>query len=149
MSNCIPNYQESIEQSGKHQIIVCQEKNRVFELTNANSHHFEKVKIDKGLISQKDPRKRCDFGIYFNQLNICYLIELKGSDFREAVSQINSTLDIFAQHLSSVDHVNARIVYKKSTPDIRDTASIKLKSRVEKQFKGTFLYSTIKMTESI
>ena len=55
---------EVVEQTGTHNIIVCEENKRVFRLENKSKRFIQKVKVDGGLIKEGI---RCDYAVDANE----------------------------------------------------------------------------------
>ncbi|MDR2754951.1 MAG: hypothetical protein LBC20_04530 [Planctomycetaceae bacterium] len=123
----------------KQSIIVCSENRSTYKYYNKSQHCVAKIKVDGGLISDLTIKK-CDWLLVnWNNCN-SYFIELKGSDFKKAITQIKATLEVLLPSLYNlkVTVVNVRIVTTKTYPDFKqDRNYIQLKKQVEKN-GGTF-----------
>lgn len=72
-------------------IVVVEETRSKCEFHNTNEKEIVKYKIDGGLINIETENK-CDFAIYTED-DILFFIELKGSDYDKALTQLKSTIE--------------------------------------------------------
>lgn len=137
-------------QNLKQSIIVCKENRSTYKYNNKSQHNVAKIKIDGGLLSDLTIKK-CDWLLINWDNGISYFIELKGCDFRKAIEQIESSLNILLSDLRKlkVTVVNIRIVTTKTYPNFKqDKGYIELKKRVEKT-KGTFQHKNNSFEDTV
>lgn len=72
---------------------TCKENQRKFVLNNAND--FYKVQIDGGVVPKGEEPKCCDF-YFFKKDEIEIFVELKGSDVKRALLQIEQSIKDFS-----------------------------------------------------
>lgn len=114
---------------------------------NDNDKRIIVYQIDNGIIKSQSVVK-CDYGLYNWDEDIIYLIELKGSDYDQAIEQIISTINLLITQCD-INRVNARIVLTKvRTPEIGTTKEIKLK-KILATCKGNLKKATTQLTENI
>lgn len=120
-----------------NKIISCIERKKTYRLINSDDTLVGKLRIDDGCINT-DSIKKCDYIFEFNDCNDSFIgifIELKGSDFLRAVSQIIETLNCYS---SLFNKCFARIVCSSGTRYITtDPKCIALKKRII-ELKGDF-----------
>lgn len=106
-------------------------------------------KVDGGIIKSQIVNK-CDFALYNNDNDVIYFIELKGSDYDQAIEQISSSIsNLITSNNIKINIINARIVLTKvRAPEINTTKEKKLKLLLNK-YKGTLIKKTNLMTEHI
>lgn len=73
-------------------VVTCKDKSAPcrFRVKNKRRRKLLKYEIDGCLVNDDEVFKRCDFGVQSGE--VFWLIELKGTDFKDAVEQIISTL---------------------------------------------------------
>lgn len=114
---------------------------------NDNEKRIIVYQIDNGIIKSQSVVK-CDYGLYNWDEDIIYLIELKGTDYDQAIEQITSTINLLITQCD-INSVNARIVLTKvRTPEIGTTKEKKLKILLKK-YNGTLEKKSKVMTEKI
>jgi len=117
-----------IEYHGFKNKIVLKEKREKskYHLYNDSKSDIIIYKVDGGMITS-NKIKKCDYGVYTEQ-DVLYLIELKGSDYNQALEQIQSTIDNLIKKSSiNVKQINVRIILSKyRTPNILYTQEKKL-----------------------
>ena len=109
-----------IEHHGTRRNVSLREKREKskYILRNDSEKDLVIYRIDGGIITSKETKK-CDYGVYTEQ-DVLYLIELKGTDYSQALDQITSTIDtLLKKPAISVKQLNVRVVLSKyRTPDI-------------------------------
>lgn len=96
-------------QNREKKLIFAQHKKKYCGLNNAKKEVLG-IHVDGGLIKGTKTSK-CDAAIFVDK-DICYLIELKGSDLVTACNQISETLDFFNKNYK-VEKCVGRIVCSK------------------------------------
>lgn len=116
---------------------------------NENKKRVMVYKVDDGIIKSKDIGK-CDYALYNYDDDIVFFIELKGSDYEQAIEQIDSTIrNLITSKSIEINVINARVVLAKvRTPEINTTKEIKLKILLNK-YKGILTKQTRLMNDHI
>lgn len=149
-SHCLNNNCGKLNQCAKscdcRSIVVCNENNKVFELTNDLNTKIYNYIIDGGVISD-ETIKRCDYAVCNPDNNILILVELKGCAVNTAVMQIESTLSIYERTFANYKKY-ARIICQ-SVPNIQNIPSVlRLAKKLSKE-GGTLVLKTQKCSETI
>lgn len=145
MNNLLIKYQPEFKDNRK--TIIAEENRKKYLGNNKNGKLFCKYRIDNYVIKENNIPK-CDYLIINCDDNICYFIELKGSDLTHAITQIDNAIEILMPSLKS-NKINARIVLSKvRTPDIIDSRLIKFKKKIKK-LNGTLVQSVNILWEDI
>ena len=138
-------------------IVFKDKKNKQeYRIENKNKIKISKIEVDNCLILEGN---KCDFlAIKYleeakkTSIDSLYFIELKGSDLRHAIIQIQKTIDKVKKHIEQYQKnlnykIYARIVLnKESTPKLNSSEKMKLNNLLKK-YKGNLKTQTIKMTE--
>jgi len=124
------NNNEYIESKDVRKIVVLEDPkggNSKYKGKNIHDKEIAVFRIDEGII--KSPKeKKCDYGLYTRDDDTLRFVELKGSDFEQAVKQIMSTLNELI-HKPRIDiyRVCGRIVLsRKRVPEIKSNNEKKL-----------------------
>lgn len=72
-------------------IISVEENGMKFSIENNNLHQIDQIQVDGCLLSSKD--EKCDWAFKIDSKNKVIYVELKGSNIKKAISQIDSTLE--------------------------------------------------------
>jgi len=95
-----------------------------YRAINKNSKRILRYQIDGAMITSES--KKCDNALGLPDTKEFYLIELKGSDLKQASIQLYETICVLGQKLNDFI-VSARIVCSRiPRPDIRATQIIRL-----------------------
>ena len=91
---------------------------RVYKAFNPTRKNIKGYKVDGGIITSSLLEK-CDYALYTEDDKI-YLIELKGGDYKHAIDQISSSVDILIKNVGvTAKEVNGRVVLSKcKTPSL-------------------------------
>lgn len=91
---------------------------RVYRAHNPARKIIKGYKVDGGIITSSLLEK-CDYALYTEDDKI-YLIELKGGDYKHAIEQISSSVDILIKNVGvTAKEVNGRVVLSKcKTPSL-------------------------------
>ena len=124
--------------------IRCSENKSEYLYINKSGHRVAKIKVDGALVAATDTKK-CDYLLVNWNSTHSLFIELKGSDVKKAICQINTTLDLLWTSLKgmgmSVAH--ARIVLSKTPrPNLMPIEKRKLDLRLKAKEYG---FGTIKV----
>lgn len=147
MNDCENKFStECLEFFDNRRIVNVEENSRKFVGINSKQKPFVLYRVDGCIIVGG---QKCDFLLFNCSELIAYLIELKGSDLKHAVSQINITLNHLLGNLVDFTKINARIVLTKvNTPDLKSTDLIKLERRI-RQLGGTLDYKAVVLSENV
>nr|WP_142411516.1 hypothetical protein [Clostridium sp. Marseille-P7770] len=105
-------------------IISRDKKSRcVHRAINTAQNLVRQYQIDEGVITDKTIQK-CDFLVLNDEKMDAYLIELKGTDLRHALEQLEQTERHLSAELRSYT-LYYRIVYKANTHAIRSSEYVK------------------------
>ena len=139
----------------KRSELICREKGKEYRLKNRNNQYkILSMRIDGGVITtdKYTPQgiSKCDylFLIDSDPSPVAILIELKGTDLNKAISQIESTLDLFENAFKKCKKVYGRIVYAGGTPKIRNTPKFIALQRKLKSMNGSLLANEV-LVESV
>lgn len=99
-----------IKYQNREKELVFEQKKKKYCGFNNTQKEVLGIHVDGGLIKGAKTSK-CDAAIFVNK-DICYLIELKGSDLVTACNQISETLDFFNKNYK-VEKIVGRIVCSK------------------------------------
>jgi hypothetical protein len=136
-----------IQQKGRVSQVSLTENKKTYKAYNTNNLDLSVYQVDGGIITST-AIKKCDFAIY-TETDSLYLIELKGSDYKQAIDQLCTTIDNFKTTCAKPNKVFTRIVLSKTpTPNITQNLELKVKKKI-KEFakssgdhkKGTKLYT--------
>lgn len=106
-----------IEYNEIRKVNVAEENGKEFRLTNNSGFKIQKVKCD-GCLAQKTGEKRCDYLMIVDgeKLKCIFFIELKGGALKDALDQLNNTIDYLKHEFKSFS-MQARIVGSKDIPN--------------------------------
>ena len=112
VSNCLKNYDDRKK-------VVVEENKKKYELINSKSDKIAVFQVDGGMISSQSDKK-CDNLMMDVDSKLAIFIELKGSDLKHALIQVDQTIARTIPVLLG-HRVFARIVTSSRTnvPDIR------------------------------
>jgi len=111
---------------------------------NPHRKHLSHFRVDGCLIREG---RKCDEMIVDANDDVCYLIELKGTDLKSAIEQINASLDHFSIKFGNIKF-KGRIVVTRNSPAIRDNKEKKLRDRLAK-FRGDLIVKNNELEETI
>ena len=104
--------------------IKVEEKGKKYIALNPNGECVAKAKVDNGLIAGSEVSK-ADYIVLRCDLDMAYIVELKGSDVSKACEQILSTVNLLP--ILEKYTVNARIICSRApSPDLRSSHRGKL-----------------------
>jgi hypothetical protein len=119
-----------------------------YVLKNERENELCVVKIDGGFIKDEQLMK-CDFLALNCNTFTLYFIEMKGSDFMQAVKQIKRTIEILLPEIDA-KIVNARIVLSKvSVPQYENNPEYLKLKKIIKKYNGTILQKTRLLEEVV
>lgn len=125
---------------------VVKEGNSSIQFQNITQKTVSLYRVDGCLIEEG---RKCDFMMLVDEMAICHLIELKGSNIETAVEQIEATMTHFSKQLKEFQVIKAWIIASRvRTPALRSMKIQKLKKRL-KQHKGDLYIKTSGVRESL
>ncbi len=126
------------------QLIVCKENKKEYRLINDKGLLIINYHMDGGVIDDSN-QKKCDYLIYIPSSKKVILIELKGTQFSNAVTQILETLKRYKNNFRGC-HVYARIVGQ-GVPNIHNDANYITLTKDIRKLGGDFFAKTNIYTE--
>ncbi len=99
---------------------------------NSDGNAVRQFKIDGDVIF--DESERCDWLVLNDDSQTAYFIELKGTDIKKAIRQVETTYGILKPEIRSYQ-VFYRIIYRTGSHDIRSKDTIKWKEKCGKDKK--------------
>lgn len=112
-------------------LAVVEEKKKKYELTNLKADHIAVFQIDSGMISVPNEMK-CDNLLLDIDLKLAVFVELKGTDLKHALEQVDVTVDRLLPGLPNY-RIFARIVTSNRTnvPNIKSCPQyVRLKRKI-------------------
>ena len=100
--------------------------------------------IDGGVLPKEKDPERCDYLLLNDSNQRAFFIELKGSDIKKAISQIETTVDMIVDSLPEYT-VYKRIIYHSGTQALQNNDVLKWKIRN----KGRVVIKENRYSESI
>jgi hypothetical protein len=121
------------------------EKGKEYKALNPKRRRMLRYRIDGTII---DVGRCCDFAMGLPQLDTVYFIELKGTDLKEAASQILATVTALEPKIHDYI-IHGRIVLSRiQRPDLRSSHMIALERKLA-QHKGSVKRECKVMTETV
>lgn len=107
----------------KVRVVSVEEKGKKFTLKTCATRKVEKHKIDGELIDDNNV-KRCDWAITVDsdERLAIYFIELKGTDLKQAIYQLQSTVEHMKDFYMGYREKQAHVVCKEIRPIFNSTA---------------------------
>lgn len=115
-------------------IVVCKENTCSFEVKAPKDWELEKIKIDGGVIVDSKT-ERCDYAVTAsntNEKHTFIYVELKGTDLRKAISQLETTINNLKLQHANFQHKHARAVCSRIIPGITSEAQVAAKRFLNK-----------------
>lgn len=114
--------------SGKYSEFRSSENRCTHIGVNNNAYDVRQFRVDGEVYSKADTASRCDYLLLNDSKADAYFIELKGSDIKKAIQQIESTI---AEILPSIQTytVYPRVIYHSGSHSIHDSSVISWKKR--------------------
>ena len=126
--------------------VVVREKKSQYRLENPAGKEICRTQIDGCYLSQG---KKCDWLLVDCEPENAYFVELKGTDFRHAIEQINATINYVEGDLDSFDFFARVVLTKSPTPFLRNTPDVlKFEKRLRKR-RGNLKTKTNLFVESV
>lgn len=107
-----------IKYQNREEKLVFEQHNKKYCGLNNVKKEVLGIHVDGGLIKGTKTSK-CDAAIFVDK-DICYLIELKGSDLVTACNQISETLNFFKKNYKVEKFVGRIVCSKINTHDVKD-----------------------------
>lgn len=130
------NLPETIKSADTRKVVTLKEprEDRKYIAENPNQLFLTVYQVDGALLKSQNPGdKKCDYAIYTSNDDL-FLIELKGSDYSQALDQIKKTLDcLLIPNLDRLHSVNGRVVLSKTkVPATLETKEKKMMLHLKK-----------------
>lgn len=145
---------DCIEYSENERRIVFSEKGKTYIAQNENQKKVLGFKVDGGYIKENEVRK-CDYALIVNE-EICYLIELKGTDISSACEQLLKTIELVTEKHIDMNKFLCRSVHSRiATHKIENENVKRLKKKLkeinEKFYvpQKAYLYKGTKLEEVV
>ena len=117
-------------QEGRHRRFVSRENHCEHIGDNPEEKYIRQIKVDGDVFPPGKEPKICDYLLLNDTDKVSYYIELKGSDIRTAIEQIDSTVSLIAPAIKDYTVIFRRIILHKVRPhEIQDSSVIKWKRR--------------------
>lgn len=122
----INNYTPQL--SGPHRRFVSSENRCTHIVENPNGKYVRQFKVDGDVFpSGGNGQKRCDYLILNDTDADAYYIELKGSDVRRAIQQVESSI---AEINPSIGYeIHSRIIYRTFTQEVKSAEVLRWKRK--------------------
>lgn len=111
--------------------VVSEENGNKHVVVNPSQHEIYQYHIDGGIVTGTE-KKRCDYIVEVMRQNdtpMVFVIELKGSDLKAAIAQINSTVTKFQREMNGYRIKPRIIIHKVASHDVYDSEYRKLKRK--------------------
>ena len=127
---------------------ACSENERRFEITGSQSgrQNLFRIKVDKCIYNDSDVLKRCDYIFELKDSFSCF-VELKGKHIKDAVLQLNSSLQEFSAEVSGKKY--AFIVASKNELPNAKTERQKWERMFKTKYDAKFDMKNAKMSKHI
>lgn len=114
--------------SGTHRRFVSTENRCTHIAENPNGKYVRQFKVDGDVFpSGGSGPKRCDYLILDDSTRHAYYIELKGSDIRRAIQQVESSI---AEINPSIGYkIHSRIIYRTFTQEVKSAEVLRWKRK--------------------
>jgi hypothetical protein len=140
----LQNIENCIETNDHRAIAIAVENGKKIVFENKSKVNIKKIKCD-GCIPFGSIEKRCDFIFDITTADtgkIVYFVELKGTDVRSAIKQLNRTISNVGHLYSDAVWQGRIVVSRVAVPNIKNEANyMKLKHTLKSQ-KGKLSYKT-------
>ena len=142
------NFTKNIFATCDHRkVFTAVENKRRYVLINKSQQKICEIKVDNGIIQDTDKNK-CDYAFLICGNKNLVLVELKGMDFRHAIQQIISTINLLAAKINE-NPVSARIVLSKvNVPNLQNNPKFLKLKKIIKSKNGDLIYKS-KILEEI
>ena len=115
-------------------VAVISEKQKEIRFINDKRKKLSSYHIDGCLIKNG---MRCDFLLLVEEDKNAFFIELKGSELKKAIQQIENSINLLICNLAGYRILARIIIGHVSSPQVGSSYELKLKKRL-KQLKGDF-----------
>lgn len=111
---------------------------------NKNACDVRQFRVDGDVYSKTDTASRCDYLLLNDSKTNAYFIELKGSDIKKAIQQIESTIVDILPSIRNYT-VYPRIIYHSGSHSIQDNAVIFWKNK----YRGRAVIKQTQYTDNL
>lgn len=130
---------------------TCKENGKIYRLMNEHrTYKVSSIHIDGGVVitdkGTPPHTLKCDYLFLYdagNESTVAILIELKGTDIKQAIEQIRNTLSLFPDTFQKCTKVYGRIVFAGGTPNIKNIPTYMSLQRDLKRRNGNLLAAQI------
>lgn len=150
MTSCIWDACEEEQEKRNRRIIALRDRcsPRKFIGYNNENKEFYTYRVDDCIISGE--HLKCDFLLINEDEQITYFVELKGSDVKHAVMQIENTLKQLIGCINGYKMYNARIVCSKNPPAVYNNPKVKsFKDMLRKEYNGNLVIKSGQLEENL
>lgn len=122
-----------IKYSKNEEHIVFSEEGKKYTAQNERQKKVLGFKVDGGYIKENQPgKKKCDYALIVND-EICYLIELKGTDISSACEQLLKTIESMLKKHNDMDKFLCRSIHSRiNTHKIENENAKELRKKLKK-----------------
>lgn len=114
--------------AGRYPAFTSKEKNCIHVGCNKNGSYVRQYRVDGGVVPKSYEGARCDYLLLNDDRKRAYYIELKGSDIRKAMQQIDVSVAMLQP-----DHpgytVYRRIVYCSGSHEVQSSEVLRWKAK--------------------
>lgn len=105
---------------GKLQTFTSSENGCTHVGKNIDRNKVRQFKVDGQVLRAGDADSRCDYLLLNDEKQSSYYIELKGSDLKKAIQQIEDTISMIAPSIPTYT-VFRRIIYRTGSHNVHDS----------------------------
>ena len=114
INGCVP-YRE-----GRHQTFTSSENGCTHIGKNVNHNVVRQFKVDGEVLQEGHADSRCDYVLLNDEKKTSYYIELKGSDLKKAIQQVEDTISMIAPSIPTYT-IFRRIIYRTGSHNVHDS----------------------------
>lgn len=114
INKCMPH------REGTHQTFTSSENGCTHVGINVDRNVVRQFKVDGEVLQEGHADSRCDYILLNDDKKSSYYIELKGSDLKKAIQQIEDTINMIAPSIPTY-MVFRRIIYRTGSHDVHDS----------------------------
>ena len=105
---------------GRHQTFTSSEKRCTHVGKNIDRNEVRQFKVDGEVLQAGDTDSRCDYLLLNDEKQSSYYIELKGSDLKKAIQQIEDTISMISPSIPTYT-IFRRIIYRTGSHNVHDS----------------------------
>ena len=138
INGCTP-YRE-----GTHQTFTSSENGCTHVGNNVERNKVRQFKVDGEVLKSGYADSRCDYILLNDEKESSYYIELKGSDLKKAIQQIEDTIDMIAPSILTYT-IFRRIIYRTGSHKVHESKVTFWK----KKYNGSVIIKSRELKENI